>query len=89
VGKHTFAQNPSRSLFSPVTSETAARSLRWDHPVVMIVKLTPGTERKLRELAQQRGLDAEHMVRGWIERELSNWVIVPSRLTDPEPDEST
>ena len=46
-----------------------------DAEVEVIVKLTAATERKLRLLARQRGVEASQMVKEWVERELGDWVI--------------
>jgi hypothetical protein len=51
----------------------------------MIVELPAEVEHKLRQLAQQRGVDPAQMVREWIERELADWVVDISRpLTNPQ-----
>ena len=52
----------------------------------MIVELSAETERKLRLLAQQRGLDPSKMVRDWIERELRDWVVFDPSKPLREPD---
>ena len=51
------------------------RSVRRFILAAMIVELAAETERKLRLLAQQRGLEPAQMVREWIEDELGDWIV--------------